>query len=286
MPIYSHSRIGCYETCPLQYKYRYVEIVKVEKRDSIEMYLGSRVHEAIQKIYHDRNQGKEVSLNSILEFFNTQWHSHWHDNVEIADPNMTAEDYRKSGEDAITKYYERHQPFNDGQTVGIEFGVSIDLFGNGRYKLRGFIDRLVKTADGTFEIHDYKTSKHLLSQDDADSDRQLALYQLGIRGTFPDAKDIKLVWHYLKFDKRIESRRTEADLVSLRRKVGGQIDQIEIAEKSKSFPARISPLCKYCDFKGICPALSRSNKVTIPSAAEPQATSFFRRLMGVVGWRN
>jgi hypothetical protein len=30
MPLYSHSRLATYETCPLQYNYAYVEKVELE----------------------------------------------------------------------------------------------------------------------------------------------------------------------------------------------------------------------------------------------------------------
>jgi putative RecB family exonuclease len=92
MPIYSHSRLERYETYPLQYKFRYVDKVKVEKRDSVEMFLGSRVHEAIQKIHPDLNFHREYSLDSVLQFYGSARASHWHSNVMIVDECVTVHD--------------------------------------------------------------------------------------------------------------------------------------------------------------------------------------------------
>ncbi len=51
MPVYSHSRLATYETCPLQYKYAYVEKVELEPEvETIEVFTGSRVHEALEKL--------------------------------------------------------------------------------------------------------------------------------------------------------------------------------------------------------------------------------------------
>lgn len=40
--------------------------------------------------------------------------------------------------------------------------VTFNLDKEGLYRITGFIDRLDKTHDGVFEIHDYKTGNSLL----------------------------------------------------------------------------------------------------------------------------
>ena len=59
--------------------------------------------------------------------------------------------------------------------------MQFPLDGDGRYAVRGVIDRLVRARDGALEIHDYKTGRRLPSQDELDRDRQLALYEIGVR---------------------------------------------------------------------------------------------------------
>ena len=54
MPSFSHSRIGKYESCPLQYKFAYIDRIKVVAEDTIETFLGSRAHEALEKLYRDK----------------------------------------------------------------------------------------------------------------------------------------------------------------------------------------------------------------------------------------
>lgn len=253
MPTYSHSRIASFENCPLQYKFRYVDKVEIEERETVETFLGSRVHEAIQKIYKDLNNGKRNTLEMILENFHQNWNERWHDKVVIVDQGLTQENYRTIGEQCVRDYYNRHAPFTDGKTIGIEYRVDLDLTGDGRYKLTGLIDRLVKVSDGVYEIHDFKTNKTLPTQEEKDEDRQLALYQLGIQKNWPDIRDVTLVWHFVRFDTIIRSKRTEEELEELRRIMIAKIEEIETAIARNDFPAKKTALCHYCEYKPICP---------------------------------
>ena len=47
---YSYSKLNCFNTCPQQYKIIYID--KVRKNDeSIEAYMGKRVHEVLEWLY-------------------------------------------------------------------------------------------------------------------------------------------------------------------------------------------------------------------------------------------
>ena len=68
---------------------------------------------------------------------------------------------------------------------------------------------------GLFEVHDYKTNMTLARQEELDQDRQLAMYSLWVREQFSDFKKVRLVWHFVAFDKEIGrgTRDTFAELV-------------------------------------------------------------------------
>jgi hypothetical protein len=51
MPVYSHSRLGTFETCPRQYWFAYIEKPEIERPDTAEAFLGNRVHEALEHLY-------------------------------------------------------------------------------------------------------------------------------------------------------------------------------------------------------------------------------------------
>ncbi|NQT80163.1 MAG: PD-(D/E)XK nuclease family protein [Candidatus Aminicenantes bacterium] len=250
MPSFSHSRIGKYESCPLQYKFAYIDRIKVVAEDTIETFLGSRAHEALEKLYKDKRFEKLMSLEELLEYYNKLWKENWKDTIIIVKEEYTQENYRKIGERCLTDYYNRHKPFDEGKIIGLETMAFLPLDDEGNYKFHIRIDRLMDMGDGVYEVHDYKTGSSLPEQEELDADRQLAMYSLWVRRRFKDFKKVRLVWHYLAFDKEVDSFRTKEQLEDLRKDVMEEIRKIEAAEE---FPANVSGFCNWCLYKSICP---------------------------------
>ena len=48
MRIHSHSSLGSFENCPRQFWYQYIGKPPVEKMETIEAFLGKRVHETLE----------------------------------------------------------------------------------------------------------------------------------------------------------------------------------------------------------------------------------------------
>jgi len=248
MPTFSHSRIGSFETCPLQYKFQYIDKVEVEQEDTVETFLGKYVHSALEKLYRDLLHEKSNSLKELLQFFNDQWKENWNPTVKINRKEYTADNYRKMGERFITDYYNHYKPFNQGKVIGLETQDMISLDPEHKFHVR--IDRLVDLGNGVYEIHDYKTNNSLPKQEYLDNDRQLAMYSTWVLQNFKDVKKIRLVWHFLAFDKEMESSRSILELEELKKEVLLQIKKIESAA---DFPANESALCNWCAFYSICP---------------------------------
>jgi len=253
---FSHSRIGTFETCPLQYKYSYIDDVEVESEDTVEKFMGSRVHEALEKLYKDLQFEKHLTLKELLGFFNKIWKENWNDTIKIVKKEYKQENYRKIGERCLTDYYNRYAPFNNGKVIGLETKNYVNLDENYKFHVR--IDRLMDMSDGVYEIHDYKTSNSLPKQEDLDSDRQLAIYSLWVKENFKDFKKVKLIWHFVVFDKEMESSRTAGQLEDLRKDVLKQIKKIESTEK---FEPNQSALCNWCAYQNICPLWAHELKL-------------------------
>ncbi len=250
MTVYSHSRLSAFENCPLQYRLRYVDKIKPDEAETIEAFMGSRVHETLEKLYRDLRLSKTNTLEELLSFYDESWQKNYSEEIRVVREGYTPENYRDTGAKCIAEYHARYQPFNDGKTIGLEQMINIDIEG---YKLRGFIDRLSSRSDGTYEIHDYKTSQYLPLQSHFDSDRQLALYQLGVQDMFDDVREVDLVWHYLVFDKEIRSKRAEHDLLKLKSDIAALIETIERAEEEYDFHAKETGLCDWCEYQLLCP---------------------------------
>src|SRR5262245_14750592 len=221
---YSHSRLSAYEDCPRKFRYRYVDEIKVDT-EGVEAFMGKRVHEILERLYHHVvRHGKPPSLSQVLERFRQDWARVWHEKVMIVRVENTPEYYRDRGAQCLENFYRRHYPFDEGETLGLEHPVRLQLDGDGRYHARGVVDRVPRRRAGVLEIHDYKTSGFLPHQRRIDEDRQLALYQIGLAQTYPEVSEFELVWHYLVFNKTLRSHRTEEALHKLRTETVALID--------------------------------------------------------------
>ena len=249
MPSYSHSQLSTYETCPQQYKLAYIDKIEVET-EGIEAFMGSRVHDALEKLYRDLKVTKLNTLEELLKFYQESWDKNWNDMIQIIRKEYSAEDYRRLGERCITNYYKRYYPFDQGKTLGLEENVYFPLEEEKGYWIKGFIDRLALVDDCILEIHDYKTSNRLPKKEDVESDRQLAFYQMGVEGKWKDIREVKLIWHYLTFDTEIHSSRTPNQLHQLRQ---ATLELIRRIETDRQFLPKEGPLCDWCDYQGFCP---------------------------------
>jgi putative RecB family exonuclease len=259
MPTYSHSQLSTYETCPHQYKLAYIDKIEVET-ENIEAFMGSRAHDALEKLYRDLKVTKLNTLEDLLAFYHQSWEKNWNDMVQIIRKEYSAEDYRRLGEKCISDYYKRYYPFDQGRTLGLEENIFFPLEEEKGYWIRGFIDRLTLVDHSVLEIHDYKTSNKLPTQEEVNSDRQLAFYQMGVEGKWKDIQEIKLIWHYLSFDTEIQSSRTPDQLYQLRQ---ATLELIRKIETDRQFLPKEGPLCDWCDYQGVCP--KRKHLITMGS---------------------
>ena len=259
MPTYSHSQLSTYETCPHQYRLAYIEKIKKET-EGIEAFMGSRVHDVLEKLYRDLKITKLNTLEELLDFYHQSWEKNWNDMVQIVRREYSVEDYRRLGEKCVTDYYKRYYPFDEGRTLGLEENVYFPLEEEKGYWIRGFIDRLTLFDNSILEIHDYKTSNRLPRQVEINSDRQLAFYHMGVEGKWKDIQEVRLIWHYLVFDIEIRSSRTPEELRKLRQET---LELIQKIEMDRQFLPKEGPLCDWCDYQGFCP--KRRHLVTVES---------------------
>jgi RecB family exonuclease len=255
MRIHSHSSLGSFENCPRQYWYQYIGKPPVEKVDTIEAFLGTCVHETLEALYRLHLRGRVLSEEEALDAFESAWAKGWSDTIRIVSAELTAGDYKRAGREALASYHRRHAPFDQTRTLRLEARVALDLDRSGRHRMQGYVDRIARRGDGTYEIHDYKTSSHLPTQAEADEDRQLALYRIGLQGMWKDIEAVDLIWHYVRFDTDLVSHRTPEQLNGVREACITVIDDIESrGREEEKFPTNPSSLCPWCDFRTICPA--------------------------------
>ncbi len=249
MTKYSYSKIKAYENCPYQYKLKYIDKLKADVSDTIETFMGDIVHRSLDYLYKRKKFRKRISKKILIKFYRDLWNREYSKDIRIVKEGIYAEDYRKMGEKYLSDYYDRMKPFEQMIIIALETQDSITLPDGNKWHVR--IDKLGCDNEGNYYVCDYKTSLSMKEQEEADSDRQLAMYSIWVRDKFKDAKSVKLVWHMLAFNKEIISDRTEEQLKKLQE---GVVEIIKKIKSAKEFPRKQSALCDYCFYRDQCPS--------------------------------
>ncbi len=261
--IFSHSKLKTFDQCGWKFRLEYLDRLRLPD-ESIEIYVGHRVHEALEEIYRGWIERREMPvIEAVLAGYHTAWDRHWHDAIYIVRTGTPVATYRANGERFLRDYLKRHLPFDPAteHSVAVEQEMRFPVDATRGWIMRCIMDRVVRRPDGVWEIHDYKTAASMPRQDDFHSDkpgapgRQLALYQLVLQSVHPDARQVELKWHYLAHDTVFTSTRTPEQISALHAEVLVAIARVEaaMAEPEKLAPKE-SALCAWCQYAGHCPA--------------------------------
>ncbi|MEO1935511.1 MAG: PD-(D/E)XK nuclease family protein [Myxococcales bacterium] len=265
-PLYSHSRLSSFENCRKQFEFRYVLKIPSD-RESIEAFVGKRVHEILERLYLFIGRGQIPSIEKVVVRYQKLWEETYDgERVRIVREGTPLSFYRQLGEQCLRSYYARHYPFDEDETLGVERRVVFPLDEAGKYEMQGIIDRISRARDGTIEVHDYKTGARVPSQKILDQDRQLALYQIGLAREYGEDVRYRLVWHYVAKNQTRISTRTPEELAALRQSTIERIDEIQAAD---DYPPHKTALCGWCEYKARCPLFSNSETASVTSSTDP-----------------
>ncbi len=240
----SYSAFDTFCRCPLQYKFSYIDRVKVPEKP--EFFFGGLIHSIVQ--YALTKDPIIPSIDDLLKILKEKWRE------DVFPSKQESDQYFDFGIDMLKKF---HAGFKPGlrNIVATEKRFQIPL--NDKHVLSGIIDRIDKLPISSFEVIDYKTSKKLPTQIDVDKDKQLCIYNLAINSLWPEAKDIRLTLYFLKFDQQLTTTRRADEVESIKNEI---IDTAEKIEVEKEFLPKDNALCDWCDYQKMCPL--RKHKFT------------------------
>ena len=242
--VFSHSKLSLYENCPEAYKIKYIDKTFPELPQSIHAFLGSAVHDSLENLYGMLISGKVLDLDELIEYFAKSWHEQYTLDIRVP-TGEKVEDFFNKGVKFLVDYYQNNLPFSK-DTIELEkkiyFPIEEGIF------IVGYIDRLEKHENGSYEVHDYKTNDRMKSQEDVDKDRQLAFYHLGLQDVFGENAKINLTWHFLAHNRKVHSFRTQEQLEKLKEET---LELIEKINKTREWPACGKPWCDWCSYKKI-----------------------------------
>lgn len=258
----SYSAIGTYLQCPQKYKFQEIDRIRAPKgREAI---FGSLIHDTLKFTF--KRDPLFPTLDEVVAYFREHWPSREvfeaeskNDPLKRSWSEAEEKAYFEEGVRMLKNFYERNAPWNF-TIVDLEprFEVALTDEKTGEtHILAGIIDRIDKTADGKYEIIDYKTSKRMPSQDALNQDLQLSLYSLGLQKRWPHlaAEDIKLSLYFLKHGEKLSTKATAQTTEKTKEHVLKTIADIqERTRLGKEFEPMPSALCDWCAYKPICPA--------------------------------
>ena len=250
-PRYSFSRIDSFNKCRLQYKFRYIDGLRTEV-ETIEAFMGNQVHEALKDFYNFVRNRAIKPKAWLLSHYEDLWRKNFHSSIKIVRSELSTDDYFEKGKKCLIDYYNQYLPFDQTKIVKTEEPMYFTLrHEEEEFPFFGILDRLDwNDKEQRFEIHDYKTSANLITQEEADQDLQLTLYLLALSEKWPEAQNARLIWHFLLFNKEIVSSRSTEQLTNLQ---NATIKKIIEIKSCQDFPPCKSVLCDWCDYQDICP---------------------------------
>jgi len=131
--MYSHSRLSTFEQCRLKFKFKYIDKIETDIKDTIETFLGSRVHETLERLYKDLNFEKKNTKEELLTYLETIWKEKWHDKILIVRTQYSPENYLEMAKRFVSDYYDKYDPFNQAKVIGTEIYITIKLDNEGKY---------------------------------------------------------------------------------------------------------------------------------------------------------
>ena len=252
-----------FRTCP--YRFRCQHVLALRGADNTARGMGTIVHAALRD-FHAPDATHSFDASTLKDLINRHWDDGHFPFVSIARQ-------RKKDAHDLTEPYVRHHG-DRGRALAVEQPFEFDL---GELRVRGRIDALFGSKDST-EIVDFKTGRAVTKKVAAD-DLQLGLYGLAFDHATNLAEFAPPQRAFYLYLATLGPRAT-----GIRDRSTSQEDREVVAEKvisyassirSGTFPTKgellsgkqeIPPgdeavirdrgVCRYCDFKRVCPDYS------------------------------
>jgi putative RecB family exonuclease len=247
---FSYSRMTTFEQCARRYRYRYLDQIR-EGFTSIEAFMGSRAHGAIEWLWRERQQGRCPDARAAVARYCDDWDREYAAApvpVKVVRDGEQAETYRRMGAEMVADYHRDRFLGDDLHTEGIELHVEMTL--SSGHGFQGFIDRLARGADGRLHVIDYKTGKRVPSRFEGKDADQLRAYAVALFSAGHD-QPIRLRLEYLRTGRILEGEVAPEDAPALERRLAARV---QVAAGADVFPPAPGPLCGWCGFNDVCDA--------------------------------
>lgn len=234
----SYSQCACYQTCPHQYRLRFLDRVRVPLGP--EVHFGAAVHEALRVMYSPRH-ATPPPVEEVVNAFVKAWAAR---EAQVAEAER--QPYFEQGVRLLQRHCQRRvQRPQPGATAAVELPFSIPF--DGDHRLTGRIDRVQALPDEGLEVIDYKTSRRMPPQPLVERDTQLAIYRMAADHLYPGRR-VTTTFVYLLHDVEMRTTQTPELLAEKADEIREAILGIELGD----FDPRPGPHCDWCDWRAHC----------------------------------
>jgi RecB family exonuclease len=254
----SASSLKTFLQCKLKYWFSYEEKKpRVGKSDPLAF--GSAVHEALELLHtlvleSGKPPTQEDYDKVIAEFMRSAV------SYGLEDQSLYEE-----GRLMLLNRLDRADP--EDKILGLE--LKFELMTPKGTPFLGSIDKLIELDKDTVAVIDYKTSRMALTQQEADTDVQLSMYDLAVSMMYPQYKTIVGAFDYLRLGQVVSHRTKEQRAIFVDLLDTAYVEILETTREDAT-PA-LNQFCGWCDFKNHCPnytALIEDPELMLPVISE------------------
>ncbi len=246
----SPSSLNGYMNCPRGFLYSNILNIPILDKDSDDASYGSSIHRTLQAaVRYGQDKNSYPSLDYCMDYFEKTL-----DTFEYKTKDKRDE-YILRGKKCLQKYYKHLQDTPIARIYATEFRFDFVSY-EGKF-IKGFIDRIEKNSDFTYELYDYKTGSAKPATQIADGKdyenylNQLRFYKFAFELQHPDTKVSRAGLIFVEEpDKNFYINLTEDDNEKIKEKIKYVYENMDKLNFNPPEPDKRN--CKYCDYIHLC----------------------------------
>jgi CRISPR/Cas system-associated exonuclease Cas4 (RecB family) len=249
----SWSAISTFRTCPLKYKFRYIEGLPEESVSSV-LVFGTGIHSAVEQHFQAILSGEEQpDIERLMFAYRSAWLPHDPDAIQFGSTETRASLDALAAR-MLTAFLNSPAASVQGRVLGVEEQIR-GMLVKGMPDLFGRVDLLTEDSD-SLVITDIKTSRGKWSAEQVeDSGEQLLLYS-HLASEISPGKKIATRFLVLTKTKEpvIEEHVREAEPAAVKRTLAGVERVWRAVESAVFYPAPSTVACAGCGYRSACRA--------------------------------
>ena len=247
----SPTRLNTWLSCPLKFKLRYVHGIKQPTSPSL--FLGKRVHDALEFFYRHRQDGQHVSAAEVSQHIVETWAEAASDE-DMHFESCDDENALRQQTVGLVRTYLDGRESDEGFPIAVESPLECPLVDPDTgddlgIALFGFVDLILEDGSGPV-IVDFKTSARSSAPLDIVHEIQLSCYAYAFRQVFGQTEQELQIRSLIKTKTpKIETHRYPARNGTHFRRLFAVIRAYLDDLHSNRFVYRPSWMCSMCDFR-------------------------------------